>query len=124
MANSQDDDFNDLLEQTLRELPPEFRKKLQNVAIVVEDYPSDELLDRMEVPEDETLFGLYEGVPLTEREHFQAPLYPDRILIFKRAIEDACDSPEEIREELRITLMHEIAHFFGMDDDELEEAGY
>jgi predicted Zn-dependent protease with MMP-like domain len=119
-----DPDFEKLLESTIREMPAEFRERLRNIAIVVEDYPSDELLDRMEVPEDETLFGLYEGVPLTERSHFEAPLYPDRILIFRRAIEDACDSPEEVREELRITLMHEIAHFFGMDDDELEEAGY
>jgi len=112
------------MESTILELPTEFQEKLRNIAIVVENYPSAELLDRMEVPEDETLFGLYEGVPLTERGHFETPLYPDRILIFKGAIEDACDTEEEVREELRITLMHELAHFFGMDDDELDEAGY
>jgi predicted Zn-dependent protease with MMP-like domain len=119
-----DPDFENLLESTIQELPRVFREKLRNIAIVVEDYPSDDLLDSLEVPEGDTLFGLYQGVPLTERGHFEAPLYPDQILIFRRAIEDACDSPEEVREELRITLMHEIAHFFGMDDDELEEAGY
>jgi predicted Zn-dependent protease with MMP-like domain len=117
-------DFSALLDDAINELPEEFREKLENVAIIVEDYPSKELLERMEVPEDETLFGLYEGVPLTERGHFEAPLLPDRILIFQREIEDACDSPEEVKEELKITLVHEIAHFFGIDDDYLEELGY
>jgi len=117
-------DFASLLDDAVKELPEEFRAKLENVAIIVEDYPSKELLETMEVPDDETLFGLYEGVPLTERGHFDAPLMPDRILIFQREIEDACDTPEEVKEELKITLVHEIAHFFGMDDDYLEEIGY
>jgi predicted Zn-dependent protease with MMP-like domain len=120
---AKDEDFESLLDQAIRELPEEFREKLKNIAIMLEDYPSDELLEQEGVPEDETLFGFYEGVPLTERDS-NAPLYPDRILIFQQAIKDACSSPEEIKEELRITLLHEIAHFFGMDDDEVEEAGY
>jgi predicted Zn-dependent protease with MMP-like domain len=117
-------DFSALLDDAIKELPEEFREKLENVAIIVEDYPSKELLERMEVPEGETLFGLYEGVPLTERGHFEAPLLPDRIYIFQREIEDSCDSPDEVKEELKITLVHEIAHFFGIDDDYLEELGY
>ena len=117
-------DFSELLDTAIRELPEEFRKKLENVAIIVEDYPSDELLRRMEVPEGDTLFGLYEGVPLTERGYFDAPLMPDRIYIFQKEIEDTFDSPEEIKNELKITLVHEIAHFFGLDDDYLEEIGY
>ena len=116
--------FDNLLNDAIRELPDEFRKKLNNVAIIVEDYPSEELMQRMGVPPEDTLFGLYEGVPLTERSFFAEPLYPDRILIFQRAIEDECDSPEEVKEELKITLVHEIAHFFGMDDDYLEDLGY
>jgi predicted Zn-dependent protease with MMP-like domain len=116
--------FELLLADAIDELPEEFRAKLKNVAIIVEDYPSGELLERMEVPEGDTLFGLYEGTPLPERDFFHEPLYPDRILIFQLAIEDECDSPEEIKEELKITLIHEIAHFFGMDDDYLEEIGY
>ena len=116
--------FDNLLNDAIRELPDEFRKKLNNVAIIVEDYPSEELIQRMGVPPEDTLFGLYEGVPLTERSFFAEPLYPDRILIFQRAIEDECDSPKEVKEELKITLVHEIAHFFGMDDDYLEDLGY
>ena len=78
------DRFEKLVQQAITELPEEFRGKLQNVAVIVEDTPSDDLLDRMEVPADDTLFGLYEGVPLTERG-FDSPLYPDRILIFQGA---------------------------------------
>ena len=112
------------MQDALGDLPQLFKDKLSNVAILVEDYPSDELLERMEVPEDETLFGLFEGVPLTERGHFDAPLYPDRIWIFQGPIEEACGTPEEIQEEVRVTVMHELAHFFGFDDDALDEAGY
>src|SRR5438874_10697757 len=98
--------FEALVGNAIDELPDEFRQKLSNVAIIIEDYPSEELLERMEVPEDDTLFGLYEGVPLTERGFFHEPLYPDRILIFQRAIEDECDSVDEIKQELKITLVH------------------
>jgi predicted Zn-dependent protease with MMP-like domain len=116
--------FESLVQEAIRELPRQFREKLTNVAIIVEDYPSEELLARMEVPKGHTLFGLYEGVPLTERGHFNAPLFPDHILIFQGPIENACRSADEIKEEIRITVAHEIAHFFGIDDEALEEMGY
>jgi predicted Zn-dependent protease with MMP-like domain len=116
--------FERLIGDAIRELPEEFRNRLQNVAIIVEDYPSKELMQQMELSPDDTLFGLYEGVPLTERGFFEQPLHPDRILIFQQAIEDECDSQEEIKEELKITLVHEIAHFFGLSDEYLEELGY
>jgi predicted Zn-dependent protease with MMP-like domain len=67
--------------------------------------------------------GLYEGVPLTERG-FEAPLYPDRIWIFQRPIEDKCETDQDVIEEIQITIVHEIAHFFGMDDEYLEDLGY
>ena len=116
--------FEELVRKAIQELPEEFRRKLKNVAIIVEDYPSEELMRQMEISHDETLFGLYEGVPLTERGFFEEPLHPDRILIFQRAIEDECDSQEEIKEEVKTTIVHEVAHFFGLDDDYLEELGY
>ena len=86
--------FEKLIDQAIRDLPAEFRGKLENVAIIVEDYPSEELVRQLDLAEDETLFGLYEGVPLTERGFFEQPMHPDRILIFQKAIEDECDSPE------------------------------
>ena len=116
--------FESLVSKAIDELPEEFREKLQNVAIIIEDWPSDELLERMEVRDGNTLFGLYEGVPLTQRGYFTEPLYPDRILIFQRSIEEECNSPEQIKQEVKITLVHEVAHFFGIDDDYLHEIGY
>ena len=116
--------FERLVNDAVKELPQEFREKLANVAILIEDYPSAELLGRMDIPPEDTLFGLYEGVPLTERGYFADPLHPDRIFIFQRAIEDECESEAEIKDEVKITLVHEVAHFFGMDDDYLEEIGY
>ena len=116
--------FENLLSEAIRELPAEFRNRLKNVAIMVEDYPSEELKERMGLSPHDTLFGLYEGVPLTQRGFFEQPLYPDRILIFQRSLEDECDSLDELKEEMKTTLVHEVAHFFGISDDHLRELGY
>jgi predicted Zn-dependent protease with MMP-like domain len=116
--------FERLVEEAIAELPEVFREKIVNVAIIIEDYPSRELIEQMGLSEDDTLFGLYEGVPLTQRGYFEQPILPDRILIFQKAIEDECDSQQEIKDELKITIVHEVAHFFGMSDDYLEELGY
>ena len=115
--------FEKLVDRAIDELPAEFREKLENVAVIVEDRPSAELLDEMEIPPGDTLFGLYEGTPLTERG-FQTPLHPDRIWIFQIPIEGECETEEEIREEIKITIVHEVAHFFGLDDEYLEGLGY
>jgi predicted Zn-dependent protease with MMP-like domain len=115
--------FEQLVDAAIAGLPPQFLSKLENVAVIVEDRPSEELLGRMGIPEDETLFGLYEGTPLTERG-FEPPLYPDRIWIFQEPIEQECVTEAEVTEEIQTTIMHEVAHFFGFDDDELEEIGY
>lgn len=117
-------EFEKLVDDALKDLPAEFRDRLRNVAVVVQDYPSDEMLDNLDIPPEETLFGLYEGTPLTERSAFEAPLHPDRILIFQGPIEEACETEEEIKEEILTTVVHEVAHFFGLDDDYLEELGY
>ena len=115
--------FEALVQRAIHELPVEFRQKLENVAVIVEDEPSKELLERMEISSQDTLLGLYEGVPLTERG-FEAPLYPDTIWIFHKPIEEECESEDELLDEVQITIVHEIAHFFGLDDDYLEELGY
>jgi predicted Zn-dependent protease with MMP-like domain len=115
--------FESLVDQAIRGLPAEFSDKLQNVEVIIEDWPSRELLERMDIDEEDRLFGLYEGVPLTERG-FSAPLYPDRIWIFQKPIEDACETDQDIKEEIRVTLLHEVAHFFGIDDEHLDEIGY
>ena len=115
--------FESLVDQAIRELPPEFRKKLENVVVIVEDRPSEEFLDDMDITSDDALLGLYEGTPLTERG-FDSPLHPDRIWIFQVPIEEECESEEEITEEIKTTIVHEVAHFFGLGDEYLEELGY
>ena len=115
--------FENLVDQAIRELPAEFRKKLENVVVIVEDRPSEQFLDDLNITAGDTLFGLYEGTLLTERG-FGTPLYPDRIWIFQGPIEEACESEEEIPEEIKTTIVHEIAHFFGFGDEYLQKLGY
>lgn len=116
--------FERLVERALESLPPGFLPYLENVEVVVRPRPDPDLLDEMEVPEDETLFGVYLGTPLTEREGASEPRMPDRIVIFQEPIEEVCASRAEIEEEVRRTVIHEVAHFFGIDEDRLRELGW
>jgi predicted Zn-dependent protease with MMP-like domain len=96
---------------------------LDNVQIVVEDEPSEELLVEMGVPVDETLFGLYTGTPLTERTGEYAGM-PDRITIFRLPLLDECDDKNQLQREVARTVIHEIAHHFGIDESRLAELGW
>jgi predicted Zn-dependent protease with MMP-like domain len=113
--------FEELVAEAVREVPTYFRKKLDNVEIVVEDWPGDEILETLNVPPHHTLFGLYQGVPRTKRTVYSPPIFPDRITLFQGPIEAACRGPREIREQIRETVIHEIAHHFGISDERLEE---
>jgi predicted Zn-dependent protease with MMP-like domain len=118
--------FEELVASALALLPPEFEAHMDNVSVVVADRPDATLLRDMgydpDDPED-TIFGLYEGVPLTERFHDDL-LLPDQITIFREPLLAYCANEAEVVEEVRITVLHEVAHFFGMDEDRLEELGY
>ena len=105
--------FEDHVARALSGLPPELRQAVQNVEIAVED----------EHPDDPDLFGLYEGVPLPERGDWAGAL-PDRIAIYRLPLEESFGDPEELVREIRITVMHELGHYFGMDEERLEELGY
>ena len=105
--------FDDHVRAALDELPPHLAAALKNVAVVVED----------ENPEDPDLFGLYQGVPLPERGD-DAGLLPDKISIYRLPLEDCFPDADELREEIRITVLHELAHYFGLDEDRLTELGY
>jgi predicted Zn-dependent protease with MMP-like domain len=112
--------FEKLVQNSLRRLPRRFKQKLYNIAVEIEDHPSSALLKDMGI-ESGTLFGLYQGVPLTEREWNYGNVLPDRIVIYQRPIEAAASSSEEIEEIVRDTVMHEIGHYFGFSDYELDE---
>jgi predicted Zn-dependent protease with MMP-like domain len=106
-------------------LPKEFREQLRNVEIVVETRPSKELLLAEGLdPREDTLYGIYQGVPLPDRSALDPPLLPDKITIFAEALLEDFPDPDELREEIRLTVLHEIAHYFGMDEEEIEDLGY
>lgn len=115
-------DFYEMVERALEGLPPELSAMLDNVAIMVEDWP-ELSTPLVEADEDDTLYGLYEGTPLTERGWGYGATLPDRITIFRGPMERDF-RPQELEEQVRITVIHEIAHHFGFDEDKLEELGY
>jgi predicted Zn-dependent protease with MMP-like domain len=119
------EEFDAIATQAVDRIPEELREYLDNVVISVQKEPSTELLEEMGMdPEEDTLLGLYQGVALTDRSATDPPLYPDTIFIFQEPIEEMCDTIEEIEEEIEITVVHEIAHHFGIDEDRLAELGY
>jgi predicted Zn-dependent protease with MMP-like domain len=113
--------FDQIVEKVLDSLPEEFSELLDNVVVCTEDEPSAELLADSEVPSGETLFGLYEGVPLTERTSTYGLVAPDRITIFQKPIEQSCETEKDVANQIRRTVLHEIAHFFGIDEDRMDE---
>jgi len=116
--------FERLVAEALDSLPPEFAARLENVEVVVERYPTRRQLALAGVPRGQTLFGLYEGVPLTERTASYGLVLPDKITIFQGPIEAYCRTDAEVREQVRQTVIHEFAHHFGIDDAALREMGY
>ena len=111
--------------RVIERLPRSFRERLLNVEFVVEERPSIELLRAEGLdPRHDTLYGIYQGVPLPDRSSLDPPLLPDKITIFAAPLLEDFPDPEELREEIRLTVLHEIAHYFGMDEEEIEDLGY
>ena len=120
-------EFEKLVLSAIRKLPERFRRELEqgNILIVVRKRPSLRQLQRLNInPNSGSLFGLYEGVPLTSRSSSYNMILPDRIIIFKEELEDAFPDELALKEQIRRTALHEIAHFFGIDDAQLKEMGW
>ncbi len=113
--------FEVLVSKAFAGLDEEFRSRLDNVVIGVQDWPTQDQLETVDLRDRWDLLGLYEGIPLTDRGVSYNLVLPDRITIFQRPVEAVCASDEEIEEEVRSVLRHEIAHHFGIDDDRLDE---
>jgi len=115
-------EFEALVEEALEQLPEEFKEALDNVAVMVQEEPSDEDLEEVGIdpddPERDDLLGLYQGTPLTERDSFYSAL-PDRVLIFRGPILRACETRRQVIREIRETVQHELGHYFGLEEDEL-----
>ena len=117
--------FRRLVAEALENLPAEFLEMMNNIEVVVEGLPTPEQeASAGGDPEEGLLMGLYEGIPLTERTSSYGGVLPDRITLFQENIEAVCEGPGEIVEEVRKTVLHEIAHHFGIDDDRLLELDY
>jgi len=116
------EEFEALVEAALEQLPDEFRAALDNVAVMVAEEPSAEDLEEVgidpEDPDADELLGLYQGVPLTERDSFYTAL-PDRVLVFRGPILRSCETRRQVVREIRQTVQHELGHYFGLEEDEL-----
>ncbi len=109
----------------LERLPKEFRNRLHNVEIVIEKKPQKSRLKAMRLdPQRSVLYGLYEGTPLSKRSALHPPLLPDKITLFSEPLTNDFQDPAELRNQIRITILHEIAHYFGMDEAKIEKLGY
>jgi len=115
--------FARLVRQALRELPSPYRDWLENVDVVIERRPRRHHLRAADLGLAETLFGLYEGIPLTDRVSSYGMVLPDKITIFQEPLEREFPGEAELVEEVRRTVLHELAHHFGMSDEELERLG-
>jgi len=117
-----DESFHRLVDQALAAIPEDFRARLEHVRIEVQDWPDHELLASMDMGPHETLYGVYIGTPLTDRGA-DPGLLPDRILIFRGPLEQDFGDPGELADEIAVTVMHKIAHAFGIGEDRLEKLG-
>jgi len=113
--------FEALVEKALRRLPRDFREKLANIAVVVEDWADDATLADMGIEPPDTLYGLYRGVDLPRRDSSYGNVLPDTITIYQGPIEEDCQDAEEMAELVRDTVVHEIGHYFGLDDETMHQ---
>jgi predicted Zn-dependent protease with MMP-like domain len=113
--------FEQLVQDALASIPSRFRKAIHNVAIVVEDEPSADVLQEMEIEPPDTLFGLYHGTPLTERRWDYGNTLPDRVTLFQGPIERESEDEEDAVIAIGETLIHELGHYFGLSEEEIEE---
>ena len=119
-----DKEFDRIVTRAIRRIPEELRQHLDNVLISVRKRPSEEMLEEMEVPPGEELLGFFSGVPLVDQSVTDPPLYSNTIFIFQEPLEAMCETVEELEEEIELTVVHEIAHYFGISEERLEELGY
>ena len=116
-------EFEQLVAQALDDLPLQFRQAMSNVEVLIDLWPSPQDLQTAGVPNGQLLLGLYHGIPLTDRTHGYALVAPDTITIYQGPIEQVYRTPRAIRDGVRHTVIHELAHHFGIDDDRLRELG-
>ena len=121
MIEISDEQFEQLINESMEELPPDYISNMKNVAIVIADEPTSEQRVKLKLHCNQTLFGLYEGLPLTKRGMNYSGVLPDKITIFKYPILANTRTPAELKEQVKRTLWHEIAHHYGLDHDRIHK---
>ena len=115
------DAFEQLVAEAVRLIPDRFQREIHNLALVVEDSPDRRLLEEMGIEPPDSLYGLYQGTPLPERQWSDGNRLPDQITIFQQPIEDDAEDDEDARDMIAETLIHEVGHYFGLSEEEIEE---
>ena len=124
MYRVSEDEFHDLMDEAIADIPDVFKGKIENLAFITEPYPSENDLERLGISDKYTLLGLYSGIPYTHRSTWYTGVTPDRIILFQKNIEAHCRTLEELKNKITEVVIHEIAHYFGMNEDEVRRAGY
>lgn len=119
-----EDQFGRLVQEAIESIPPQFEPYMENVVVEVRPAPTRDLMRQAHYDGPGDLLGLYVGVPLPDKSVSALVDWPERVYIFQRNIESICDSPQDVVEEVRLTVLHEIGHHFGMDEDDLDELGF
>jgi predicted Zn-dependent protease with MMP-like domain len=114
------EEFVNVAEETLDSLPEEFRSRIKNVAILIEDFPANQRPPKLG-QRRRLLLGIFHGVPATKRSVFNLPAGPDHIVLYQKNIEAICSSEAEVRHQIRQTLIHELGHYFGMTEEQLKD---
>ena len=113
--------FERLVVEAITLIPKRFRREMKNLALVVEDEPGIELLHEMDIVPPDSLYGLYQGTPLPERDWGFGNVLPDRITLYQRPIEEDCDDEDDVRAVIGETLIHEVGHYFGLSEEEIQD---
>jgi predicted Zn-dependent protease with MMP-like domain len=124
MIRVSEEEFHTMMDTAIESIPAVFKDKIENLAFIVEQYPTESDLGRLGLKDKYTLLGLYSGIPFTHRTTWYAGVTPDRIILFQKNIESYCDDLAELKEKIKEVVIHEVAHYFGMNEDEIRRAGF
>jgi predicted Zn-dependent protease with MMP-like domain len=119
-----DEEFKSFMEASMSSIPSGFSAKLENIVFIFEDCPSINDVERLNLKDVKSLLGLYSGVPYTHRNTWYGGTIPDRIILFKKNIEAIVNSETELKEKIKEVIIHEVAHYFGMDEQQIRNAGF